>query len=127
MYKRQVYTIAAFPDRWATWTDEIEKKHAAGQEVGLELIEGRMILEEALDRAVGEDREVLETGITTAAGKGSQAAKVQHLLGEALTLVLSLIHISSRLSSFAAAGDHGIGGTRCCRFRAHGTAQRVGP
>ena len=85
---RYVYTIAAFPDRWATWRDEVEKKHLAGQEVGLELIEGRLILEEALDRASGEDREVLEAGIVTAAGEGSQAAKVQHLLGEALALVM---------------------------------------
>src|SRR3954451_18390027 len=29
---RYVYTIEAFPDRWATWRDEIDKKFAAGQD-----------------------------------------------------------------------------------------------
>ena len=35
-----VYTIEAFPDRWATWRDEVEKKFDAGQDVALELLEG---------------------------------------------------------------------------------------
>jgi starch synthase (maltosyl-transferring) len=79
---RYVYTIAAFPDRWATWSDEAAKKHEAGQDISLELIEGRLILEEALDRAVGADREVLEAAIAVAAGSASQAVKVQHLLSD---------------------------------------------
>src|SRR5215210_8257436 len=45
---RYVYTIEAFPDRWATWRDEVEKKFGAGQDVALELLEGRAILDEAL-------------------------------------------------------------------------------
>jgi starch synthase (maltosyl-transferring) len=85
---RYVYTIAAFPDRWATWSDEVSKKHAAGQVVDLELIEGRLILEEALDRAVGADRDVLEAGIAVASSEATQSAKVQHLLGDEVAFAM---------------------------------------
>ena len=77
---RYVYTIEAFPDRWATWRDEVEKKFEAGQDVALELLEGRAILAEALPRAAVGDREVLETAIAAIAGQGSQAATVRILV-----------------------------------------------
>src|SRR5215217_5092431 len=73
---RYVYTIEAFPDRWATWRDEVEKKFEAGQDVALELLEGRVILAEALPRTARDDCEVLETAIAAIAGQGSQAATV---------------------------------------------------
>jgi len=79
---RYHYTIAAFPDQWATWRDEVAKKHDAGQDVALEIVEGRLILEEARDRASGADREVLEAAIGIAGGAATQPAKVQHLLGD---------------------------------------------
>jgi starch synthase (maltosyl-transferring) len=85
---RYVYTIAAFPDQWATWCDEVAKKHGAGQDVTLEIIEGRLILEEALDRAVGADRTVLEAAIAMAAGTATQSARVQHLLGDEVALAM---------------------------------------
>ncbi|MCA9880157.1 MAG: DUF3416 domain-containing protein, partial [Thermomicrobiales bacterium] len=85
---RYLYTIAAFPDVWATWSDEVAKKHAAGQDIALELTEGRLILEEALSRAIGADQEILASAITLAAGEASQAAKVQHLLGEDVALAM---------------------------------------
>src|SRR5918997_37425 len=77
---RYVYTIEAFPDRWATWRDEVEKKVAAGQDVGLELLEGRAILAEALPRAAPDDRDVLEEAIAAIDGRGTQAATVRLLL-----------------------------------------------
>jgi starch synthase (maltosyl-transferring) len=77
---RYVYTIEAFPDSWATWRDEIEKKTAAGQDVALELREGRAILAEAVSRADGDDRETLAEAITAVDGSG-QTAAVRLLLG----------------------------------------------
>ena len=85
---RYEYTIAAFPDRWATWRDEIEKKHAAGQDVALEVIEGRMILEEAQSRAQRIDQDVLADAMAMAGGSATQAAKVQHLLGDEIALAM---------------------------------------
>jgi starch synthase (maltosyl-transferring) len=78
---RYLYTIEAFPDRWATWQDEIAKKSAAGQDVALELLEGRVILAEALSRAEEVDRDTLEEAIVAVDSGKSQAATVRHLLG----------------------------------------------
>jgi starch synthase (maltosyl-transferring) len=76
---RYVYTIEAFPDRWATWQDEVGKKFDAGQDIALELLEGRAILAEALPRAAADDWEVLEAAIAAIDGKGNQAATVRLL------------------------------------------------
>jgi starch synthase (maltosyl-transferring) len=78
---RYVYTIEAFPDRWATWRDEVDKKTDAGQDVALELLEGRAILADALTRAEGDDRETLQEAIAAVDESGSQAATVRFLLG----------------------------------------------
>ncbi|MDQ3226773.1 MAG: alpha-1,4-glucan--maltose-1-phosphate maltosyltransferase [Chloroflexota bacterium] len=77
---RCVYTIEAFPDRWATWQDEVEKKFDAGQDVALELREGRLILQDALSRAVGDDRETLAAAIAVVDNDGNQATTVRILL-----------------------------------------------
>jgi len=47
------YTIEAWTDRFASWREDIEKKLHAGQDVGLELDEGRALVEAARDRAEG--------------------------------------------------------------------------
>lgn len=48
---RTVYTIAAWPDAFATWRSDLSKKRAAGQAVTVELSEGRALVEAALARA----------------------------------------------------------------------------
>jgi starch synthase (maltosyl-transferring) len=49
------YTVEARVDGWASWRDEVDKKVAAGQNVALELIEGRGLVEAARGRAKGAD------------------------------------------------------------------------
>jgi starch synthase (maltosyl-transferring) len=78
---RYRYTVEAFPDRWATWQDEIGKKTAAGQDVALELLEGRAILAEALTRAEDADLAVLDDAIATIDAGKNQAVIVHLLLG----------------------------------------------
>ncbi len=81
---RYCYTIQAFPDVYATWTDELHKKAEAGLDVGLELREGRAILAEAAGRADDGDRATLDAAIAIIYG-GSQTAAVHHLLQEDVT------------------------------------------
>ncbi|EKV28412.1 Alpha-amylase [Caenispirillum salinarum AK4] len=50
---RYVYTIEAWDDPWATWEHDIGKKIEAGQDVNLEVIEGRKLIDEAKARAAG--------------------------------------------------------------------------
>ncbi len=49
------YTIEAWTDRFASWREEVEKKLEAGQDVALELDEGRAIVEAALVDAAPTD------------------------------------------------------------------------
>jgi starch synthase (maltosyl-transferring) len=56
---RYEYTIEAWYDGFESWRDELEKKRSAGQDVSLELIEGRQIVAGALGRAGPADAERL--------------------------------------------------------------------
>ena len=49
------YTIEAWTDHFESWRDEAEKKLTAGQNIDLELVEGRKIVEAALPQACGRD------------------------------------------------------------------------
>jgi starch synthase (maltosyl-transferring) len=79
---RYLYSIQAFPDAFASWRDGLEKKVAAGQEVGLELREGKLILAEALPRADGGDRAILEGAIAAIEGGADQGARVAAVLAD---------------------------------------------
>jgi starch synthase (maltosyl-transferring) len=71
------WTIEAWTDRFATWRDELQRKHAAGQDdLAGELSEGTVLLEDAAERAeAGEDRATIERGLDALkAGAGAEAA-----------------------------------------------------
>ncbi|MGC4191906.1 MAG: alpha-1,4-glucan--maltose-1-phosphate maltosyltransferase [Thermomicrobiales bacterium] len=74
------YTIVAFPDVYGTWSDEIQKKLAAGIDVSSELIEGRTILQEIVGRAPKEDASVLRDAIGESLSSVDQASSVGALL-----------------------------------------------
>ncbi len=48
-----LFRVVAWPDRFATWRDEVSKKHAAGLDVALELEEGRLLIEAIAEAAAG--------------------------------------------------------------------------
>ncbi|MGH6923025.1 MAG: maltotransferase domain-containing protein, partial [Propylenella sp.] len=59
---RYLYTLIAWRDLFASWRDEVSKKHAAGVPVALELKEGMELVARALkesDRVGGADRSAL--------------------------------------------------------------------
>jgi starch synthase (maltosyl-transferring) len=83
---RYEYRIAAWPDVFGAYRDEISKKSTAGQDIALELTEGRLLLEAAFARAEQEGREELRRGLKRAiaqlgAAQG-QAAQTTHLLSD---------------------------------------------
>lgn len=61
---RYLYTIEAWPDAYETWLDEVEKKRRAGQNIALELLEGRALADAARGRAAAQDKKRLETLLT---------------------------------------------------------------
>ena len=59
---RYHYTIIAWRDRYESWRDELSKKHAAGVDIRVELVEGRNLIEAACagERASAADRKALK-------------------------------------------------------------------
>jgi starch synthase (maltosyl-transferring) len=72
--------VVAWRDLFATWAEEIVKKHDAGQPVGLELVEGKMLVENAARRRSGGGRDGLKALLRKLAAAESD--------GEMLTLFL---------------------------------------
>ena len=56
---RYVYTVEAWRDRYASWRVEVGKKHEAGVPIGLELVEGRRLLERTAGTAGEADAAAL--------------------------------------------------------------------
>jgi len=83
---RYEYTIEAWTDEFGTWRTEIGKKVDAGQNVTLELVEGRGLVEDAFDRS--HDKRLAETlaGFDAAGYEGRVALlrseEVRELMGE---------------------------------------------
>jgi starch synthase (maltosyl-transferring) len=74
---RWEWTIEAWTDRFATWRDELQRKHAAGQDdLAGELSEGVVLLEDAANHAGNdEDSATIARGLQALrAGAGPEAA-----------------------------------------------------
>jgi starch synthase (maltosyl-transferring) len=51
------YTVQAWMDRFESWRDEVAKKHASGQDITTELVEGRELVAAAAARAAAADQD----------------------------------------------------------------------
>jgi starch synthase (maltosyl-transferring) len=91
---RYVYTIEAWPDDFSTWRHAVEKKHAAGQSLTVELQEGKALVEAAVARAQPEERIGLEAmlreiGGSEAGDLGADAAALRVLFGDTLARLMA--------------------------------------
>jgi starch synthase (maltosyl-transferring) len=84
---RWEFAIEAWADRYASWADEIGKKRAAGQDVSLELIEGRALVAAVAKRATGRDKARLAAVHKALKAESSDAAEL--LLDPALAAVMA--------------------------------------
>ncbi|WP_431099632.1 alpha-1,4-glucan--maltose-1-phosphate maltosyltransferase [Polaromonas aquatica] len=89
---RYEFHIEAWPDVFGAYRDEISKKNAAGQDLALELREGRLLLEAAFVRAEQEDRRELKRGLKRVIDQlgtaRSPTAQVTLLLSEELQALM---------------------------------------
>ena len=76
---RYLFSIEAFPDRYATWKDEITKKIGAGFDISLELQEGR-ILFERVGAGAGDDAPQFAQLIERADKEADQTLKTNAFL-----------------------------------------------
>ena len=53
------YTVEAWVDVWESWCNDIQKKIVAGQDVTIELLEGRVLVTESLNQVNNLEREKL--------------------------------------------------------------------
>jgi len=79
-----VYTIEAWRDLFGSWRGDIGKNIAAGQDVSLELGEGRDLIEQAAAAASGRDAEALRQVLANLARTDSDTTRRQILLDDSL-------------------------------------------
>jgi len=62
---RYRYTVEAFTDVFGSWRLDVGKRLAAGQDVASQLLEGRQLVEDAVQRAPRKDRAALRTALAS--------------------------------------------------------------
>jgi len=85
---RYEYTIEAWPDAFESWRHAAERKHAAGQSIELELVEGRALIDAAVGRAGHDARIRLESVQRELDALAAPAARIRVLLGESLATIM---------------------------------------
>lgn len=79
------YTVEAWIDRFATWTRDLRKRIAAGQDISIELQVGATMIEQAAVRASGVDRDQLQSVTRAlASGYSDSASAAEVALGKGL-------------------------------------------
>ncbi|MBN2192645.1 MAG: alpha-1,4-glucan--maltose-1-phosphate maltosyltransferase [Polyangiaceae bacterium] len=94
---RWQFAVEAWPDRFRTWREHLEKYRAAGQDVAVELLEGATLLERCLDRMPKQVRIYLRSA-------ARQLADVALPLSERVDLALSA-ELAERVWGPLLAGD----------------------
>ena len=83
------YRIQAWRDAYATFADELTKKHAAGVRIALELREGAALVAKAAERAVPAHKAALSALVQSLAGQSADAQRETLLSAETATLMAS--------------------------------------
>jgi starch synthase (maltosyl-transferring) len=97
------FTLIAWRDLYATWRKEIAKKHAAGIPIGLELEEGRLLLQATAERsehATDGDRAELREVLTAFGTVSSDAEKLALLSSEPMATLMKRAGIRTNLSRY---------------------------
>jgi starch synthase (maltosyl-transferring) len=100
---RYLYTVIAWRDLFATWRDEVSKKHAAGVPIALELREGRDLLEKALresDRASESDAGALLSLLTEIDAAEQDSARLAVLMAAETAALMKRAGIRTNLSRY---------------------------
>lgn len=100
---RYLYTIVAWRDLYASWSDEVAKKHDAGQTITLELIEGVHLVEKTLaesDRGAAADREELAELLAYLQQADNDGAKLELLTRPGTAMLLECVGLRTHLSRY---------------------------
>jgi starch synthase (maltosyl-transferring) len=96
------FTFLAWRDLYANWRKEIGKKHAAGQNIELELTEGRLLIEEAAGSDRASHADAAELRQVVAASQALEAAdqRLALLASDAVAAVMKRAVPRTNLSRY---------------------------
>jgi starch synthase (maltosyl-transferring) len=100
---RYLYTIIAWRDLFASWRDEVSKKHAAGVPITLELAEGRNLVERTLhdsERAREADRAALAGLLSALDGTEDEGLRFSRLIAQETAELMARAGIRTNLSRY---------------------------
>jgi len=86
---RYQYTIGAYIRPFETWQEEVRKKQGVLPDLTSELLEGEMLLQAAIGRASGSDKNELETWLAKWTTQKDQEGKVSIALNHELEDLLN--------------------------------------
>ena len=97
------YTIIAWRDLFASWRDEVTKKHAAGLDLSLELEEGRRLVAAAAEgeRATTVDRKHLKSLLQALGKAGDDGARFARLITDDTRALMGRAGPRTDLSRYA--------------------------
>jgi starch synthase (maltosyl-transferring) len=84
-----LFTVEAWVDAFLTWRRDTQKKLAARQDVGAEILVGARLIREAAARSEGEDRRALELAAEAAGGEGPPASRAEAVLSDDVARILA--------------------------------------
>lgn len=100
---RYLYTLIAWRDLFASWCDEVTKKHAASVPIALELTEGRALIERTLnesDRASAADKEALKRLLSALTAAKGEEQRLGLLLARETADLMKRAGIRTNLSRY---------------------------
>jgi starch synthase (maltosyl-transferring) len=100
---RYLYTIIAWRDLYATWRDEVTKKYEAGKPIGLELIEGRLLLEKTLhesDRLGPSARRQVEKLVAALGDDRPDSERLERLMAADTAALMRRCGIRTNLTQY---------------------------
>ena len=98
------FSICAWRDLFASWQAEVAKKHAAGVPIGLELVEGRAIVERTAKEARGlsqKDGRALKALVTALNKAEDEGALFSRLMTGETTRLMRRVGLRTNLSALA--------------------------
>jgi starch synthase (maltosyl-transferring) len=101
---RYRYTLIAWRDLFASWRDEVSKKHGAGLPIALELTEGRNLLDRALregDRLGKADKNALRQVLTKLDAADQDGERLALLLSRETAELMKRGGIRTNLTHYA--------------------------
>ncbi|HYD31741.1 MAG TPA: maltotransferase domain-containing protein [Azospirillaceae bacterium] len=96
---RWMFTVEAWRDLYESWRMDFRKKHDAGVDIGLELIEGRQFIEQAARAASGERRRELEALIGRVYSLRGKAL-IDYMLGDEVRATMARCGVRAYHNSY---------------------------